>query len=144
MVVMIRVELTDERWQRLEPLLPPERGRPGRPLKENRGVVSAILWVQRTGAPWRDLPPGHGPWQTAYSRFRRWTQRGIWTRALAELAQDVDDENLILDSTTVRAHQHAAGARGDPQARRWGVLAAASARRSTSPSMGSATRCVFC
>jgi transposase len=114
---MIRVELTDEKWKRLQAMLPPERGRRGRPLKDNRDVVAAILWVQRTGAPWRDLPPEHGPWQTAYTRFRRWALRGVWARVLEALAHQRDDESLILDSTTVRAHQHAAGARGDPKAK---------------------------
>jgi transposase len=63
---MDRIELTDGQWRVVEPLLPPERGRPGRPSRSNREMVNAILWVHRTGSPWRDLPRGYGPWQSAW------------------------------------------------------------------------------
>lgn len=76
------------------------------------------MWVLRTGAPWRDLPERFGPWATAWSRFRRWTAAGIWTRVLAVLQRDADAAGEIdwathfVDGTVVRAHQHAAGAVG--------------------------------
>ena len=89
-----RHELSDEQWERLEPLLPPERGRRGRPANPNRIVVNGILWVLRTGAPWRDLPSRYGSWSTVYSRFRRWTHRGVWVHVFEELSKDVDGETF--------------------------------------------------
>jgi transposase len=86
-------------------------------------ILNAILWVLRTGAPWRDLPERFGPWSTAWSRFRRWTAAGIWARVLATLqraadaAGELDWGTHFVDGTVVRAHargvaQHAAGAAG--------------------------------
>jgi transposase len=81
-------------------------------------VLSAILWVLRTGAPWRDLPERFGPWSTAWSRFRRWTAVGVWQRVLAALQRDADRDGRLdwtthyVDGTVIRAHQHAAGAVG--------------------------------
>lgn len=112
-----RHELSDEQWARLAPLLPPEKPRTGRPNKDHRTVLNGILWVLRTGAPWRDLPERYGPWTTVYSRFRRWQQAGVWERILAELQADaahdngVDGSVTLIDSSSVRAHQHAAGGR---------------------------------
>jgi transposase len=113
-----RAELTDSQWERLRPLLPPQRPRTGRPARDHRTILSAILWVLRTGAPWRDLPERFGPWATAWSRFRRWTAAGVWARVLAVLQQQADVagqldwETHYVDGTVVRAHQHAAGAVG--------------------------------
>lgn len=113
-----RGELSDAQWERLRPLLPPQKPRTGRPSKDHRRVVDAILWIDRTGAPWRDLPERCGPWKTVYSRFRRWRQAGIWDRVLAALqaeaaaAGDLDWGIQFVDGTAVRAHQHAAGAAG--------------------------------
>jgi transposase len=79
--------------------------------------MNGILWVLRTGAPWRDLPERYGPWPTVYSRFRRWQQAGVWDRVLADLqaladaAGQLDWDLHFVDSTSIRAHQHAAGAR---------------------------------
>ena len=118
---MRRHELTDDQWERLAPLLPPQRPTTGRPAKDHRTVINGILWVLKTGAPWRDLPERYGPWQTIYSRFRRWQQSGIWDRILADLQRDsdaagqIDWEIHFIDSTIVRAHQHAAGAKGGIQ-----------------------------
>ncbi len=112
-----RHELTDAEWERLVPLLPPQRPATGRPAKDHRAVLNGILWVLRTGAPWRDLPERYGPWQTVYSRFRRWRQAGVWGRILAalqaEAAHDgaLDDTVAMIDSTSVRAHHQAAGAK---------------------------------
>ena len=110
--------MTDKQWARLAPLLPPQRPRVGRPARDHRTILSAILWVLRTGAPWRDLPERFGPWSTAWSRFRRWTAAGVWQRVLATLQRDADRAGRLdwtthyVDGTVVRAHQHAAGARG--------------------------------
>ena len=73
-----RYELTDEEWLRIEPLLPPENtGKQGRPRKDNRIIMNGIVWLARSGAPWRDLPERYGSWKTVYSRFRKWIDDGI-------------------------------------------------------------------
>ena len=122
---MLRTVLTDQMWNRLKALLPPERGRWGRPAKNNRLILEGILWIHRTSAPWRDLPEAFGPWQTVYSRFRRWTQAGIWHQVLDVLKRVNDATMYMIDSTYIKAHQHAAGAKGGPRARRWVVPEAA-------------------
>ncbi len=110
--------MTDAQWARIAPLLPPQRPRTGRPARDHRTLLSAILWVLRTGAPWRDLPERFGPWATAWGRFRRWTAAGLWARVLAVLQRDADAAGRLdwgthyVDGTVVRAHQHAAGAVG--------------------------------
>jgi transposase len=114
-----RHDLTDEQWARLEPFLPVERtGCRGRPWTPHRRVVNAILWRARTGAPWRDLPAAYGSWQTVYGRHRTWSADGTWDRALRGLQRgsDGDEEEWVVsvDSTSVRAHHHAAGARKAP------------------------------
>ena len=112
-----RHELSDAQWERLRPLLPPQRPETGRPAHDHRTIVNAILWRLATGVPWRDLPERYGAWQTVYSRFRRWQQTGVWDRLLAALhaegdaAGDLDWTLHFVDGSTVRAHQHAAGAR---------------------------------
>lgn len=113
---MSRGDLTDEQWERLRPLLPPQTARHGRPPKDHRRIVNGVLWVLRTGAPWRDLPERYGPWQTVATRFYRWRRTGIWDRILAELKQQADAEGTLdwtlhhVDGTMIRAHQRAAGA----------------------------------
>src|SRR5215204_2195334 len=114
---MRRRDLTDAEWRRLEPLLPP-RARTGRPPKEQRTIINALFWLARTGAPWRDLPERYGPWRTVATRFYRWTASGLWQRILNTLHQMADAAGQIdwsvhhVDSTIIRAHQHAAGAKG--------------------------------
>jgi transposase len=115
---MKRYELTDTEWERLAPLLPSQRPATGRPAHDHRTIINGILWILRTGAPWRDLPERYGQWTTVYQRFRRWQQAGVWQRVLADLhtaadaAGTIDWEISFIDSTVVRAHQHAAGAKG--------------------------------
>jgi transposase len=106
-----RFELSDEQWAPIAPLLPPERGRKARPAIDNRRMTNAILWVLRTGAPWRDLPEHYPAWQSVYARFSRWGAQGIWTRVLRELSKGADTEGYHIDGTIVRAHQDAHGAR---------------------------------
>ena len=109
---MKRHALREDQWRRLEKLLPLEANRPGRPTTtSNRQVVEAVLWLAKTGAPWRDLPQDFGSWQTIYSRFRRWALAGVWMRLQGELA-DPDAEAFILDATIVRVHQHGTGGKG--------------------------------
>ncbi len=111
---MRRHEIPDEQWTRLEPLLPGRDGTAGRRARDNRAFVNAVLWIAKTGAPWRDLPERFGPWNSAYQRFRRWARTGRW-QAIFEALQEPDLEWLLIDSTTVRAHQHAAGQKGGPR-----------------------------
>lgn len=131
---MARGDLTEEQWCRLEALLPPQRraGKAGRPYQtEHRTVLNGMIWILRTGAPWRELPERYGPWQSVYDRLVRWKRQGIWDRILLFLPGEaeagrlaggkVDWEGRALDSTTVKAHPHAAGAR--KAAAKKGVLA---------------------
>jgi transposase len=110
-----RGELTDAAWARVEPLLPASGGRGGQ-WRDHRQVINAILWKLRTGAPWRDLPERYGPWKTAHERLRKWTADGTWQKILDDVVVKDDSVGqlewvLSIDSTVVRAHQHAAGAR---------------------------------
>jgi transposase len=113
-------ELTDAQWARLQPLLPPQRPVTGRPNNDHRQVVEAMLWLARTGAPWRDLPGEYGSWKTVSSRFYRWREQGIFERLLAETHRladacgELDWLTHFVDGSVVRAHQHAAGARHQP------------------------------
>ena len=92
-----RYELTDEEWEQIAPLLPPENsGKQGRPAKSNRTILNGMIWIARSGAPWRDLPERYGAWQTVYSRFRKWIEDGIL-------------DNIFRVASIVKAHQHSAG-----------------------------------
>ena len=123
---MIRRELTNAQWLRIERLVSGKKGDKGRHGEDNRLFVDAVLWIARAGAPWRDLPPAFGNWNSVFQRFRRWAKKGSWERIFQALVENPDFEYLIIDSTIVRAHQHAAGAqKGGAKMRRSGVRAAA-------------------
>ena len=107
---MQRYAISDHAWERLAPLLPGRAGTSGRNAADNRRFLDAVVWIARNGGPWRDLPTRFGNWNSAWRRFDRWSKNGVWLR-LFETSQDVDIEWVMLDSTVVRAHQHAAGAR---------------------------------
>lgn len=121
---MTRTRLTDDQWRRIEHLLAGKPGDPGRTGGDNRRFVEAVLWVARVGAPWRDLPREFGPWNSVYQRFARWSNKGVWHRVFSEMAKDADFEEVFMDSTIVRAHQHAAGAPKKTGIRRSGTRAA--------------------
>jgi len=106
---MRRHEISDDHWNRIKDLLPGREGDPGVTAKDNRLFINAVLWIAKTGAPWRDLPERLGNWNSVWRRFDRWARKGAWERVFREL-QDPDLEWLLLDSTVIRAHQHAAGA----------------------------------
>jgi transposase len=122
---LIRRELTDAQWRRIEQLLPGKQGDRGRSGEDNRAFVDAVLWIARSGAPWRFLPAEFGKWNSVFKRFRRWATKGVWQCVFNELVDSPDFEYLIIDSTIVRAHQHAAGAKGGAKMMRSGVRAAA-------------------
>ena len=129
---MRRHELTEADWVRLEGLLPPERGRPGRPAElSNRRFMNAVVFIAKTGMPWRDLPERFGPWKTIHSRFTRWNNQGVFEQVLNAFAIDADNESSMADSTCVRAHQHAAGGKGGPEFSVLDALAEALQPRST-------------
>jgi transposase len=111
---MRRHEIKDADWQRIQHLLPGQEGQPGVTAKDNRLFINAVLWIAKTGAPWRDLPERFGNWNSVWKRFDRWCRKGVWQR-IADALQDPELKQLILDSTIIRAHQHAAGAHGGPE-----------------------------
>lgn len=112
-----RTLLSDADWAVLAPLLPGRAGTRGVTAADNRRFVEAVLWVGRTGLPWRDLPPHLGPWHRVFVRFTRWRHAGVWAQVLATLqvrghaVASPRQRQVQVDSTAVRAHQHAAGAR---------------------------------
>jgi transposase len=141
---MARTFLTDAQWERMAPLVPGKAGDPGATGRDNRLFVEAVLWIARTGAPWRDLPPELGNWNSTWRRFARWSERGVWERLFAAVADDPDFEYVIVDATIVRAHQHSAGAKGGLRLKPSAARVAGSRPSSTSPSTRSATLCASC
>ena len=132
-----RHAISDADWDRIKNLLPGRPGPTGWLAQDNRRFIDAVLGIAKTGAPWRDLPARLGHWNSQWRRFDRWARQGTWP-AVFEALQDPDLEWLILDSTVVRAHPHAAGAKKkwtapqDSRSRRWAAAAAASVPKSTS------------
>ena len=107
-----RYELTDYEWEQIKDLLPPENtGKRGRPSKNNRIMLNGMIWIARSGAPWRDLPERYGPWESVYSRFRKWIEDGILDNIFHVLSLDAELEDLSMDASIVQAHQHSAGAK---------------------------------
>lgn len=121
---MIRKMLRDDQWERIEQLLPGKASDAGCTAKDNRRFVEAVLWLMRTGSPWRDLPAELGHWHRTYVRFARWRESGVWERVAQALRGDADIEQLFIDSTIVRAHQHSAGAKKKPGGRQSAARAA--------------------
>ena len=115
-----RHDLTDEQWAYLEPLLPDRTPQRGGRWVDHRQIIDGVLWRTRSGCTWRDLPPQYGNWKTVYNRHRRWSGDGTWRMVLDSLRVDcdlVDDAGELMvsvDSTVIRAHHHAAGARHLP------------------------------
>ena len=120
---MIRTVLSDAQWDRIKGLVPGKESGRGVTGRDNRLFVEAVLWVARTGAPWRDLPEEVGHWNSVWKRFWRWSKAGVWESLFKALADDPDFEYVMLDSTIVRAHQHSAGAKGGLRIRPSGARA---------------------
>ena len=131
---MARGDLTDMEWRIIEGLLPTERGRKSRPAHDNRQYLNGMLHVLRVGCPWRDMHDRYGKWNSVYVRFRRWAEQGVWDALLETLIELglTDDWQHMIDSTTVRGHSQAAGAKGGP-IRRLLVDHAAALRRKSTP-----------
>ncbi|MEU6164859.1 IS5 family transposase [Streptomyces tanashiensis] len=110
------MSLTDVQWARIEPLLPDRTPKRGGQWRDHRQVINAIVWKYRTGSPWKNLPSGFGSWKGVYNRLRNWALDGTWARVFTALLAQADAEEdldwvVAVDSTIVRAHQHAADAR---------------------------------
>jgi len=109
---LIRTVLTDAQWQRIALLLPGKKGDPGRSGDDNRRSLEGILWIVRTGAPWRDLPDDFGKWFTVWKRFRRWALNGVFEKVFKALSGEPDMEYALVDGTIVKVHRHGTGAKG--------------------------------
>jgi transposase len=109
---LIRTVLSDVQWERIAPLLPGKKGDPGRSGENNRRFVEGVLWVVRTGAPWRDLPDCFGKWFSVWKRFRRWALKGVFERLFHALSDEPDFEYALIDGTIIKVHRHATGAKG--------------------------------
>ena len=137
---MARGDLTNDEWAVVGALLPAERGRWSRPAQDNRRFLNGMLYVLRVGCPWRDMHERYGKWNSVYVRFRRWAEQGVWDALLETLVELglTDDWQHMIDSTTVRGHSQAAGAKGG-LIRRVLVEAAAALRAKSTPGRRSGT-----
>lgn len=108
---MRRYGLRDDQWERIEDFLPGRDGHVGVSAKDNRLFVEAVLYRYRAGIPWRDLPERFGDFRVIHTRHMRWSRSGVWQRIFKNLAEEADNEYAMIDSTIVRAHQHASGAK---------------------------------
>jgi transposase len=133
----MRFDLSDEEWMLLEPLMPESRKSA---RIDDRKIMNAIFYVLRTGMPWRDLPERYGPYTTAYNRFNRWSRHGIWKKIFDKLAAKSRDSLYLIDSTIVKAHRAASGAKGGNKIRRSVSAGVAGARKSMRSSIAKAGR----
>jgi transposase len=117
-----RFELTDFEWSIIEPLLPNKPR--GVPRVDDRRVINGILWRFRTGSPWADIPERYGPYTTCYNRFVRWRKAGVWDRLLTAVSRAFDGELVMIDSSSIRVHQHGATLKRGTQIAAWDVPAA--------------------
>jgi transposase len=134
----MRYDLTDFEWSVIEPILPMDRRGP-KP-RNNRRVLNGIFWVLRTGAPWRDLPERYGPYTSAYNRFNRWRKAGIWDHLMDAVVKAYDGNVQMIDSSIVRVHQHASGAKKRVEIVAWAEAGVASPRKSMRGSTPKAAR----
>ena len=124
-------QLNDTQWDLIKDILPGKKQDIGVTAKDNRKFIEAVLWIARTGAHWRALPEAFGNWYTAYTRYHRWCNKGVWDKVFKALRGDPDWSYTLIDSTIIRAHQHAAGAKGGLSVRPSVARKSASQRKST-------------
>ncbi len=137
-----RYELTDHEWSIISPLLP-NKPRGVAPVNDRR-VLSGILWRFRTGSPWTEVPERYGPPSTCYNRFVHWRKAGVWDRLLEAVSKAYDGDIVMIDSTCVRVHQHAAtGKKGMEMMVAWDVPAADLRAKSTCSSTQKAVPSTF-
>ena len=110
-----RHDISDEVWSNLASHLPGQVGQWGRVADDNRKFINAVFWILRTGAPWRDMPPSYGKWNSVAKRYRRWCENGTWAKVLEKVANNPDYEWLMIDASHCKVHPHAAGAVGGNQ-----------------------------
>jgi len=115
---MERFVLTDAQWAKMEPHCLGKVSDPGRSGKNNRLFLEAVLWIVRTGSPWRDLPVAFGKWNSVYVRYRDWAKAGVFKRIFDAVSDDPDMEFAMADATIVKVHRHGHGAKGGPKIRR--------------------------
>ena len=127
---MHRHALSDEQWQRLRAVLPNQVFGPKGKIGD-RQSIEAVLYRGKTGIPWRDLPERFGPWKSVYNRFNNWSKHGHWTRIFKALRIRIDKTGSIVDGSSVRAHQDAAGGKGGSSPTAWAALEVVFQRRST-------------
>ena len=120
----VRKRISDGQWGKLEPHMGGKAGDVGATGRDNRLFMEVVLWIMRTGSPWRDLPTQLGNWHTTDTRFKRWGESGRWQTLLKAVSGQKDLEVLMLESTVVRAHQHASGAQKKRGIRKLAVRAA--------------------
>ena len=110
-----RHDISDAAWVLIEPHTIGNKGTWVGNEKDTRLFIDAVFWILRTGAPWRDLPPDYGNWNTVQRRFCRWRDKGIWEKILEAIVDDPDFEWLMIDASHIKVHPHAAGAQGGNQ-----------------------------
>ena len=106
-----RYSLREDQWEKIKDLLPDREGIRGKTGKNNRLFIEAVIYRYRSGIPWRDLPTRFGDWNTIARRHKRWSDKGVWQKIFEQLSIDSDDEYAAIDSTIVRVHQDASGAK---------------------------------
>ncbi len=115
---MDRFRLTDAQWAKIEPHCLGKKSDPGRTGGDGRLFIEAVLWIARTGSPWRDLPAHFGHWNTVFKRFRHWVKAYVFKRIFEAVSGDPDMEYAMIDGTTiVKVHRHGQGAKGGLRAR---------------------------
>ena len=122
---MDRFILTDAQWAKMAPFCLGKPTDPGRTGGDARLFVEAVLWIARTGSPWRDLPPMFGKWNSVFRRYSDWMRAGVFDRMFQATAEDADMEYAMIDATIVRVHRHGQGAKGGPKRRPSATPAAA-------------------
>jgi transposase len=114
---MTRLCLTDRQWSLIEPYCLGKKSDPGRSGTDNRMFIEGILWIARTGSPWRDLPGEFGKWNTVFRRYRDWVKADVFSRIFEALSGEPDMEYAMVDATIVKVHRHGHGAKGGLKAR---------------------------